>query len=450
MENAKMKLIIPSGANEIIEKLNNLGFEAYAVGGCVRDALLGKIADDWDITTSALPEQVVDAFSYAQVIPTGIKHGTVTVRINGENYEVTTFRTDGEYKDSRHPEKVDFVTSLSEDLKRRDFTVNAMAYSEKSGLIDLFGGLNDLNNKIIRAVGDPKQRFLEDALRILRGVRFLSTTGFEIEENTYGAMKEKKALLKNVSAERIFTEIDKMLLGDFVDKALLSCSEIIFEIFPELAKSFNFLQHSKWHLYNVYTHTAIATKSVAKKRELRWCMLFHDVGKPDKFFLDDKGEGHFYGHPQRSKEIAENIFKRLKFATKLKQEVLSRIVLHDKYLPTETKKLKMVLRDFGEELTLDLFEIKRADNTAQGTNLALAESKKVNDIEKTVRQIIESGECYSLKTLAVTGDDLIALGFSGKEIGNVLKRLLNDVICGNIPNEKQRLLKSAKKGKVRQ
>ena len=439
----KVSIVLPDGAKTIIEKLNSLGFEAYAVGGCVRDAILGKTPDDWDITTSALPNVVADAFSYTTVIPTGIKHGTVTVRLNGKNYEVTTFRTESEYKDSRHPEKVGFVRDLKEDLKRRDFTINAMAYSEKDGLIDLFGGLSDIENKKIRAVGDPKERFSEDALRILRGVRFSSVTGFDIEENTLKAMNEKKALLKNISAERIFVEIDKMLLGDYVDKALFTAPQVVFEVFPELEKSYGFSQRSKWHLYDVYTHTVIATKSVAKKRELKWCMLLHDVAKPEKFFLDDKGEGHFYGHPERSKEIAEKIFERLKFPTRLKNYTLSLIENHDKYLPTERAKLKKVLCDLGKEQVLDLFEIKRADNTAQGTKLAFAESEKLVEIEEIVKDIIGSGECYTLKDLLITGEDLIGLGYSGKEIGNTLNAILQDVINGNIPNDKQRLIKSA-------
>ncbi|MBQ7374038.1 MAG: CCA tRNA nucleotidyltransferase [Clostridia bacterium] len=442
-----VKINIPLGAKLIIEKLNKAGYKAYAVGGCVRDSLLMKKPEDWDITTSASPEKVVELFS-PNVILTGLKHGTVTVRHDGKSYEVTTFRSDGKYNDSRHPEKVEFVSCLEEDLKRRDFTVNAMAYSEESGLIDLYGGLADLKNGVLRAVGEPMERFEEDALRILRGVRFVSSTGFSIEENTLNAMKKRKDLLKNVSVERIFVELEKTLLGEFVDKALLDAPEIIFTIIPEMEKCYGFLQHSKWHLHDVYTHTVIAVKSVRADRALRWCMLLHDIAKPDKFFLDDKGEGHFYGHPEQSFEMAKVILKRLKTPTKLSEEVLILIKNHDVYLPTESKKIKRNLRKFGEEIFLKLLEVKFADNQGQGTQLALAENKKLTQIKEIIENVVKSGECYNLKTLAVNGEDLISLGYKGKEIGKVLDDLLDDVINGNLPNEKQRLLKSLKKRKI--
>ncbi len=439
MQNVKINL--PQGVCEVLEKLNSAGFESYAVGGCVRDSLLLKNPEDWDVTTKATPEKVVELFS-PDVILTGLKHGTVTVRHKGKNYEVTTFRSDGKYNDSRHPEKVEFVSCLQEDLKRRDFTVNAMAYSEKSGLIDLYGGLSDLKNGVLRAVGNPEERFCEDALRILRGVRFVSTTGFSIEENTLKAMLKSVDGLKKVSAERVFLEMDKMLLGDHAEKALLVAPEIIFAVIPEMRKCYKFLQRSKWHLHDVYTHTVIATKSVRQDRALRWCMLLHDIAKPDKFFLDDVGEGHFYGHPELSFEMADKILTRLKMPNKLKNEVLILIKNHDVYLPTEKKKIKRQLYKFGEDILLKLLEVKFADNQGQGTELALAENEKLFQIKDCVQKVVDSGECYSLKTLAVSGKDVLELGFSGEMVGKVLDALLKDVIDENIPNERQRLIKS--------
>ena len=248
--------------------------------------------------------------------------------------------------------------------------------------------------------------------------------------------------LKKVSAERVFLEMDKMLLGDYAEKALLVAPEIIFAVIPEMRKCYKFLQRSKWHLHDVYTHTVIATKSVRQDRALRWCMLLHDIAKPDKFFLDDVGEGHFYGHPELSFEMADKILTRLKMPNKLKNEVLILIKNHDVYLPTEKKKIKRQLYKFGEDILLKLLEVKFADNQGQGTQLALAENEKLFQIKDCVQKVVESGECYSLKTLAVSGKDLLELGFSGEVVGKVLDALLKDVIDENIPNERQRLIKS--------
>lgn len=441
---ADIKIKIDEGAREIIARLNQKGYKAYIVGGCVRDLIMGKTPYDWDITTSALPEEILEVFSSYYTIPTGIKHGTVTVRLNGQNYEVTTFRKDGDYKDSRHPENVDFVTSIEEDLKRRDFTVNSMAYSENEGLIDLYGGLSDINNKIIRAVGNPYERFSEDTLRILRGARFSSSLGFEVEENTKKAMFELAENLKSVSVERVFVELDKLLLGKSVKTVLLDLYKIIFVVIPELEKSYKFAQHSKWHKYDVYEHTAVAVESVEKDSLLRWCMLLHDIGKPDKFFIKD-GEGHFYGHPERSEVIAKEILERLKVPTAFKREVCNLILIHDKRITLTRERVKKALSKMGDKTFFDLMKVKLADNNAQSTSLALAEKENVRKLLSLGEEIVKSGECYSLSCLAVDGNDILKLGIEGKKVGEVLERLLDEVIFGNIPNEKERLIASVKK-----
>ena len=440
-----IKIDMPKAARLIISELENSGFKAYVVGGCVRDSLLGKFPFDWDITTSALPEQTVEIFKDYMVIPTGLKHGTVTIRIDEQNYEVTTFRAESGYNDSRHPESVEFVNDLSEDLKRRDFTVNALAYSEKEGLIDLYGGLDDLNNKIIRAVGDPSERFTEDALRILRGARFVSSLGFSIEDETLIAMKKHKGLLDKISAERVFVEMDKLLTGEFVKKSLLECSEIIFQVIPELGYTYNFLQHSKWHLYDVYTHTVVALSTIRSDSQLRWCMLLHDVGKPSTFFQDERGEGHFYGHPEISEEIARKVLRRLKAPTAFTRRVCLLIKHHDRRFPTDRAEFKRLLAELGEENVFALVEIKIADNEGQGTELALNASKKVIESKCFAEEIIASGECYRLKDLAVDGVTAHDCGLDGVDIGDALSSILERVIDGELPNDKEILTKELKR-----
>lgn len=443
----RVEIDIPNGALEIITRLDDCGYEAYAVGGAVRDSLMGKTPDDWDVTTSASPDKVIEIFGVDNVILTGAKHGTVTVKNGGKCYEVTTFRSEREYLDSRHPSSVDFISDLKEDLKRRDFTVNAMAYNKKSGLIDLYGGLSDLKNGVIRAVGNAEERFEEDALRILRGVRFVSKLGFDLEDCTRSAMEKKAHLLKKISSERVFSELDKLLLGDNVKKALTVCPSVIFSVIPELEKCYGFSQYSKWHLYDVYTHTVTAVESIEKKSELRWCMLLHDVSKPEKFFLDDKGEGHFYGHADLSEKMANAILKRLKAPAKFIQTVCFLVKNHDRPLPINAVKFKLRISEIGEDLARDLVKVKYADNFGQGTQKAMEERKNIEELESKIDAVFKSGECIFLKDLAVNGNDVLSLGYKGKEVGEILKGLLVDVISGNIPNQRERLLKSIQKRK---
>lgn len=435
---------LPETIKFVLGKLEKNGFSAYAVGGAVRDYILGNPATDWDVTTSALPDETEKVFSGFKVIKTGIKHGTVTVIVNGCPVEITTFRKESGYTDNRHPDNVEFVSDLAEDLKRRDFTVNSLAYNEKEGLIDLYGGLSDLKNEIIRTVGDPRERFSEDALRILRAVRFSSKLGFTIEEKTYAAAKELKENLKNVSAERIFSEFTKTLCGKNVKNALLFYHEIITEIIPEMKPCVGFEQHSKWHLYDVYEHIVRSVEYIRPTAELRLTMFFHDIGKPDCFFTRD-GEGHFYGHPEVSAEKTDKILRRLKAPTAFREEVVFLVKNHDVRLSDSEIKNRKKLNEIGKERFFLLLDVKKADNAAQGTALAEKEGKEIDKIRAIAEKIIENGEVYDIKQLKISGDDLIKTGFSGKEIGEEMEKLLNACMENNLGNDEESLKAAAEK-----
>lgn len=435
---------LPETIKFVLGKLEKNGFSAYAVGGAVRDYILGNPATDWDVTTSALPDETEKIFSGFKVVKTGIKHGTVTVIVNGCPVEITTFRKESGYTDNRHPDNVEFVSDLAEDLKRRDFTVNSLAYNEKEGLIDLYGGLSDLKNEIIRTVGDPRERFSEDALRILRAVRFSSKLGFTIEEKTYAAAKELKENLKNVSAERIFSEFTKTLCGKNVKNALLFYHEIITEIIPEMKPCVGFEQHSKWHLYDVYEHIVRSVEYIRPTAELRLTMFFHDIGKPDCFFTRD-GEGHFYGHPEVSAEKTDKILRRLKAPTAFREEVVFLVKNHDVRLSDSEIKNRKKLNEIGKERFFLLLDVKKADNAAQGTALAEKEGKEIDKIRAIAEKIIENGEVYDIKQLKISGEDLIKTGFSGKEIGEEMEKLLNACMENNLGNDEESLKAAAEK-----
>lgn len=435
---------LPETIKFVLGKLEKNGFSAYAVGGAVRDYILGNPATDWDVTTSALPDETEKVFSGFKVIKTGIKHGTVTVIANDCPVEITTFRKESGYTDNRHPDNVEFVSDLAEDLKRRDFTVNSLAYNEKEGLIDLYGGLSDLKNEIIRTVGDPRERFSEDALRILRAVRFSSKLGFTIEEKTYAAAKELKENLKNVSAERIFSEFTKTLCGKNVKNALLFYHEIITEIIPEMKPCVGFEQHSKWHLYDVYEHIVRSVEYIRPTAELRLTMFFHDIGKPDCFFTRD-GEGHFYGHPEVSAEKTDKILRRLKAPTAFREEVVFLVKNHDVRLSDSEIKNRKKLNEIGKDRFFLLLDVKKADNAAQGTALAEKEGKEIDKIRAIAEKIIENGEVYDIKQLKISGEDLIKTGFSGKEIGEEMEKLLNACMENNLGNDEESLKAAAEK-----
>ncbi len=430
---------IPDYALKVINTLEEAGFEAYIVGGCVRDMLMGKDIHDIDITTNATPEETKKAFSLFRTVDTGIKHGTVTVIIDHCPVEVTTYRIDQGYSDGRHPDSVSFTRSLREDLARRDFTVNAIAYNPKTGIVDPFDGEYDIRNMIMRCVGDARKRFTEDSLRILRGLRFSSVLGFTLEAETMYAAIECRHLLKNVSAERIYAELSKMLCGKDIKRVLLTYPEIFEEILPEVKRMNGFDQRNFHHIYDVWAHTAAVTASIEPIPHLRFAALLHDCGKPDCFSLDSEGVGHFYKHARKSTDKAETALTRLKSDNFTKNRVASLIKLHDTPIEPEAAVIKKKLNKYGEELLFDLIKLQRADNMGQSPEFRHRQ-ETYTQIENIAREILESQQCFSLKDLAVKGDDLSSLGLRGRDIGTALKKLLDAVIEGKSENTKESLL----------
>jgi tRNA nucleotidyltransferase (CCA-adding enzyme) len=439
-----MNITLPNKVTQIIQRLEAAGFESYIVGGCVRDTLLNRTPDDWDITTSATPAQVKSLFPHT--IDTGIKHGTVTVLISHEGYEVTTYRIDGEYKDNRHPDKVIFTPNLADDLKRRDFTINAMAYNDKTGLVDLFGGLADLNNHTIRCVGNAHERFNEDALRILRAVRFSAQLGFDIESDTQTAIKDLAPNLENISAERIQTELVKLLTSphpDYIrDAYRLGITKVIL---PELDRAFATPQNNPHHMYNVGEHLMHAVINVRNDKSLRIAALLHDIGKPDTKTTDENGIDHFHGHVEKSEELAAKILKRLKFDNDTITKVRKYVKYHDLTVEPTQKALRRAVNKIGIDYFPQVLEIRRADTLAQSDYKRLEKLEKLDTLKALFDKILEQNQCVSLKDLAVTGNDLIAIGVpKGRRIGEILSNLLNDVIENPENNNREILLEKAK------
>ena len=432
---------LSNGAIKAIKMLKNAGYEAYCVGGCVRDAIMGNEINDFDVTTIATPSEMQEVFKNERIFETGIKHGTITLVHEKENVEITTYRVDGEYEDNRHPKAVEFTKSLKNDLRRRDFTMNAIVYNEDEGYVDLFDGIEDINNKIIRAIGDPKERFCEDALRILRAIRFSSVLGFEIEEKTKKAMIECKHLLHNISEERIAIEINKFLLGKNVKNAILENYEILGEIIPEINKMQCFDQRNSWHIYDVLAHTAVTVECTPPVVHLRLTALLHDTGKIHTFTVDENGVGHFYGHNEKSAEIAHEYLTKYKYDNFTKERVYKLVKIHDTPIEPDRVLIKKRINRIGKECFFDLIKIKRADNLAQ--NQQRVRLDIIDEIEKIANEIVNES-CFSLKTLSVNGSDLIKNGHTpGKNLGIILDTLLNEVIEEKLPNEKEVLLKRA-------
>ncbi|MBQ5886697.1 MAG: HD domain-containing protein [Clostridia bacterium] len=425
--------------------LEDAGYEAFIVGGCVRDALRGITPKDYDITTSALPEETKSVFRDYRVIETGIQHGTVTVMMDGMPLEITTYRTEGTYSDNRHPDSVSFTTSLREDVARRDFTMNAIAYSPVRGLIDYFGGAEDIRGGTIRCVGDPDTRFREDALRMMRGIRFASALGFAIEEKTAAAIRENKERISAVSAERIRVELTKLLCGANVKNVLMNWWDVLGVVIPEILPMHGFDQRTPYHIYDVWEHTAVAVSETPPVTHLRLSALLHDIGKPPSFFTDEKGVGHFYGHPAVSEKMAEEILARLKYDNVTRRRVVTLVREHDRIIePTETA-VKRALSRLTPEVFFNLLAIKRADNLAQSPNYR-DRLETYDRIESMAQDVLERNECISVATLAVNGGDLIALGMKpGKEIGEMLSLLLEQVIRGDLANDRDELLTYVKK-----
>lgn len=441
-----MNIIIPKDVEKIIEHLNSAGYEAYVVGGCVRDSIMEKTPHDWDICTSATPEVVKSLFSHTTDY--GMRHGTITVFADKEGYEITTFRAETDYSDHRHPDTVEFVADLKSDLSRRDFTINALAYNNESQLIDMFNGLDDIRNQMIRCVGNADERFKEDALRILRALRFAATLGFDIEDKTSEAIHYNVHLLKYIAEERKRDELMKLLGGNYTTKILLEYSDVIAEVIPEIQPCVGFNQNNRYHCYDVYEHMVHAVENGITPIE-KFALLIHDIGKPHCYTEDKKG-GHFYGHPAISEEIAKYVVNHLKFDNDSKKTILELVKYHDIEIPITKKSVLKLLNRLGEERALQLMDVKLADILAHapGTQDALIEKWKI--FNRLLGEVLVEGNCFSRKNLAVNGNDIKALGVSeGPEIGRIIQTLMSEVMSEQLANEKEVLLNRANELKER-
>lgn len=444
-----MKIKIPQNANYIIKTLQHYGYEAYIVGGCVRDAVLGKEPADWDITTSAKPLQIKSIFQ--KTIDTGLKHGTVTVLMEKEPFEVTTYRIDGEYEDHRRPNDVTFTTNLREDLMRRDFTINAMAYNEKDGLVDLFGGMEDLGKKIIRCVGNPDDRFDEDALRMLRAVRFAAQLGFTIEEPTMDAIRRKYSFLKDISAERIQVELTKLLISDHPEKLLTAYELGMTRVFlPEFDAMMETPQNNPHHLYNVGNHTMEVVKNIEADKVLRLAALLHDVGKPQTRSTDQKGIDHFYDHYEAGGKKAEEILRRLKYDNHTIKSVRHLIEWHDYRWEDESYAGMAKVRRMVSKVGIDSFEpllkLQRADVLGQSSYLQDKKLRILKEVTEIYEEVKKNHDCLTIKDLKIDGVDLIRIGIpAGKQMGIILEKLLDMVIEEPKLNRREILLELAQK-----
>ena len=436
--------LLPKEVDTVIAALQSAGYSPYLVGGCVREMLRGKAPSDYDMTSDAPPQEVLRLFG-ERAHPTGLQHGTVTVVSGGLPIELTTMRRDGAYKDSRHPDSVTFGTSIEEDLARRDFTVNAIALSPNGTLVDPYGGQKDLNAKILRCVGEPKRRFEEDALRILRLVRFCSVLGFSAEDETARAAREARGSLAHIAHERVYAEMNKLLLGENVGETLLAFPDILGVPIPEILPCVGFDQCNYHHCFDVWGHTARAVAAVPPKRELRWTMLFHDLGKPRCMTVDGDGVGHFYGHTDISAQMAEDIMARLHFEKALRDSVRAQLECFDDMFPPERAAIHREMAKRGREVTADLLLTKRADNAAKAPDgLARAQAPWLA-AQKVYDELIAENTCCSIHELGINGKDLAVIGYRGREIGAVLARLLDEVAAEKLENTREALLKRAQR-----
>lgn len=440
-----MRIQLPEKVKFIIDTITKAGFEAYAVGGCIRDSILDRTPNDWDVTTSATPQQVKSLFR--RTIDTGIQHGTVTVMLDKEGFEVTTYRIDGEYEDSRHPKEVIFTPNLVEDLKRRDFTINAMAYNDEAGLVDVFGGLEDIRQNVIRCVGNAEERFTEDALRMLRAIRFSAQLGYTIEEDTKTAITKLAGNLRHISAERIREELTKLLVSPHPDYLRVAYETgVTAVVLPEFDRCMETPQKHKHHCMDVGNHILCSLGHVAPQKELRLAMLLHDMGKPKTLEIDEEGVTHFHGHPKVSETMAREILKRLRFDNDTIFTVCRLVEFHD-YGNNTVPDMRMVRRavnKVGEDIFPLLLQVRKADVLAQSDYKRCEKLESVELWKQLYESILEKAQCLSLKTLAVTGSDLIAAGMKpGKELGDTLKELLNHVLDNPEDNQKELLLQRA-------
>ena len=442
---AHNRTMIPENVNFILLRLRQAGHLAFAVGGCVRDILRGETPHDLDICTSARPEEIEVVFSDFPLIDTGKRHGTIAVIVDHRPVEITTFRADGAYLDNRHPQTVTFLNDLEGDLSRRDFTINAMALDEQEQPIDLFGGRQDLQAHIIRTVGDPRERFQEDGLRILRGLRFAARLDFTVEPETARAMIEERNLLKNISAERIFTELKGILVSPAAVRILREFAPVFFTILPELASMEGFEQHSPYHDSDVWEHTLRAFEASPAEPVFRLALLFHDCGKPACFTRDETGRGHFYGHPKKSRELAEQALRRLKCDGDTLDRVLYLVEKHDTWLPESEKNMRRFLLHEDVDRVRDLLIVERCDALAHspfGRDPAIA---NVDKWEALLAAVLAEKPCLSLHSLAISGDDLVSLGMApGPRMGQLLNDILEQVADGTLENDRAALLAYAK------
>ncbi len=440
-----ISISVPQKGQAIIDAIRRAGFEAYVVGGCVRDCILGREPEDWDITTSATPAQVKALFS--RTIDTGLQHGTVTVVMDREGFEVTTYRLDGKYEDGRHPKEVTFTPSLEEDLKRRDLTINAMAYNDREGLVDLFGGMEDLEAGIVRCVGNPGERFEEDALRILRAIRFSAQLGYAIEEETLEAIRRLAPRLSRISAERIQVELVKLLVSPHPDYLRTAYDTGVTKVFlPELDRCMETEQRHPHHCYSVGEHILHSLKWVEADRTLRLAMLLHDIGKPETETVDEEGITHFHRHAAVSAELAEAVLKRLKFDNETIRMVRKLVLYHDYGNGVEPNMaaVRRAVSKIGEDAFPGLFAVKRADVMAQSGYLRQEKLERLDQWQKLYGKVMEQGQCVSLKDLAITGTDLIAAGWKpGRELGETLQKLLELVLEDPCKNRSEILMEEA-------
>ncbi len=433
-----MKFDIPAGARYILQTLNGAGFEAYLVGGCVRDLLRGVSPHDWDICTSARPEETERCFAGQRIIETGLKHGTVTALVEGEPYEITTYRTEGPYSDSRRPDYVRFVPNLTEDLARRDFTMNAIAMDLHGNLRDPFGGAEDIKAGLIRCVGEPAQRFQEDGLRVMRALRFAAVFGYEIETQTAWAVHENRAMLGRVAAERINVELRKLLVGPNAGDVLRQYPDVFCQFWPQLEPLVALEQHNPWHCWE---HTIHAVEAAPADVTLRLTMLLHDIGKPACKSTDENGIDHFHGHPAVSAKLADEMLRALKFNNKTRERVVLLVERHDAQIPSRNQVIRRWLNRLGPEAFFQLLEVKRADSMGQAYEKVKGRLAELDEIKTKAEQILAEGQCLILKDLAVNGRDVIAAGVKpGPEVGRVLEELLERVLSSKISNNRMDLL----------
>lgn len=446
MELIERSIPLSSSAQEALAIFAKADIEAWIVGGFVRDALLNKPSNDIDIAAKCPWQTTKELFERAgwSAAETGIAHGTLTIIKEGEAIEVTTYRNDGTYDvDARHPKQVTFVSSIEEDLTRRDFTINALAYHPERGLLDLFGGVPDLQQGIIRAVGEPEKRFSEDALRILRACRFAAQLGFEVDKETFEAMVHHKGLLTKIAVERITAELDKLVMAPYAGQSILENVDVLSVVLPELVAMKDFGQHTPYHIYDVLTHTCKALDVTPPTRRLRWAALCHDMGKPAAFFRDNKGQGHFYNHPALSATIAQGIFGRLLFERAERDRIVSLIRSHDLTITPTPRAVRKLLHKLNDDVELfrDLLALKRADTKAQAPQFD--RTPQIDEIESVLDSVLESGEAFSLSHLPITGLDVLALGIpKGPLVGEALQHALNQVLDDTLPNERSVLLEA--------